>query len=184
MIVSANAPFRPSPHKAANRLARALWGVTYALLFRPSPKPFHAWRRFLLRAFGARVGRGAAIHPSCRIWAPWHLQVGDHACLAFDVDCYSVDRISLGPRAVISQHSILCSASHDIDAPGMPLTTAPISIGADAWIAAAAFVGPGVTVADGAVVGAASAVFHDVPPWTVVAGTPARHLRARKRYER
>jgi putative colanic acid biosynthesis acetyltransferase WcaF len=173
-------PYRPSPHSLANRAARALWGGVWLLLFRPSPKPLHGWRRMLLRLFGARIGRGAVVHASARIWGPWNLDMGPFACLSHRVDCYAVDRIRIGAHAVVSQYSFLCAASHDIDQPDMPLTHAPITIGDHAWVAADAFVGPGVTIGEGAVVGARASVFKSVPPWTVVAGNPARLLRRRK----
>jgi len=169
----------PSPHSMANKLARVAWGFVWLTLYRPSPKVLHGWRRFLLRLFGARLGHGAHPYPSARIWAPWNLEMGDHSCLAWDVDCYCVAKVSIGAHATVSQYSYLCTASHDFDQPNMPLTTAPIAIGEGAWIAADVFVGPGVTVGEGAVVGARSSVFEDVEPWVVVAGSPARFIRPR-----
>lgn len=98
----------------------------------------------------------------------------DHSCLSHHVDCYSVDKIELGPHVTVSQYSYLCTASHDFTLRSMPLVTAPISIGAHAWVTADVFIGPGVTVGEGAVIGARSTVVRDVPPWTVMAGSPAR----------
>lgn len=169
----------PSPHPWRNQLARALWNLVWLALFRPSPGIFHGWRCFLLRLFGAQLGRGVHVHPSVRIWAPWNLQMGDHSCLAPDVDCYCVAPVTLGPHATVSQYSYLCTASHDIEHPQMPLVAAPITISEGAWITADVFIGPGVTVGEGAVVGARSSVFSDVAPWTVVAGNPARFLKQR-----
>ncbi len=166
-------------HSPANRAARALWGAVGLVLFRPTPRPLHAWRRFLLRCFGARIGRGARVYASAKIWAPWNLTMGDFSVLGDDVDCYAVDRIEIGAHAVVSQYAHLCAATHDIDRPNFPLVTRPIRIGAGAWVAAGAFVGPGVTVGDGAVVGARAVVFRDVAPRAVVAGNPARVLRTR-----
>jgi putative colanic acid biosynthesis acetyltransferase WcaF len=163
-----------------NRIARALWGIVWVLLFRPSPRPFHAWRRMLLGLFGARLGSGVRVYNSARIWAPWHLSMGDFSVLGDFVDCYAVDRIDIGAHTVVSQYTHLCTATHDVDQPGFPLVTAPIRIGSQAWVAADAFVGPGVTVGDGAVVGARASVFKDVEPWTVVGGTPARMIRRRE----
>ncbi len=162
-----------------NQLGRALWGAVWLLLYRPSPRPLHGWRRLLLRCFGARVGRGAHPYPAARVWAPWNLEMGEHSCLADGVDCYCVARVTLGPHALVSQHSYLCSASHDYTDPAFPLVTAPIVIGARAWVAADAFVGPGVTVGEGAVVGARASVYRDVEPWTVVGGNPARFIKQR-----
>lgn len=169
----------PSRHSWRNKLGRTVWGAVWLLLYRPSPKPFHLWRRLLLRLFGAKIGRGAHPHASARIWAPWNLEMEAHSCLAWGVDCYCVARIRIGAHATVSQYSHLCSASHDVDHPNMPLITEPITIGAGAWVAAGAFVGPGVTIGEGAVVGARSVVFHDVAPWTIVTGNPAKVLRRR-----
>ena len=173
--------FRPSSHPFANRLARAVWGVAWALLFRPTPRVLNGWRRLLLRAFGARIGRGAVVHASVRVWAPWNLEMGPYSCLGEHVDCYAVTKVRLGAYATVSQYSFLCTASHDLDSPDMTLTTSPISIGDHAWVAADAFVGPGVALGEGAAVGARSSVFRNVPAWTVVAGSPARMIRLRSR---
>jgi len=169
----------PSPHGARNRLARCAWGAACLLLFRPSPRVMHSWRRLLLRIFGARIGRGARIHPRCRIWAPWNLEMGDYGCLSHDVDCYSVDKIRIGAHATVSQYCYLCTATHDESDPGMRLVTAPIEVGDQAWVCADVFVGPGVTIGEGAVVGARSGVFGDLPAWKVCVGTPARPVRDR-----
>lgn len=130
--------------------------------------------------FGACIGRGAHLYPSARIWAPWNLEMGNYSCLGDRVDCYCVDRITLGAHTTVSQYSFLCSASHDDSHPQMPLIMAPIVIGSGAWIAADVFVGPGVSIGEGAVVGARASVFSDVPPWTVVGGNPARVIRKRQ----
>jgi putative colanic acid biosynthesis acetyltransferase WcaF len=105
--------------------------------------------------------------------------MGAHSCLSNDVDCYSVDEVVLGEFATVSQQAMLCTATHDYNAPEFRLVTKPIMVGARAWIGARAFVGPGTNVGEGAVVGAASAVFRDVAPWTVVGGNPARLLKER-----
>jgi len=162
-----------------NQAARWLWGMVWLFLFRPSPVFLHAWRRFLLRCFGAKIGRGAHPYPRCRIWAPWNLTMGEHSGLANDVDCYSVASVVLGPFCTVSQYAHLCAATHDYEDPSFRLIPKPITIGARAWVAAGAFVGPGVTVGEGAVVGARAVVVKDVPEWTVVAGNPCRPIGAR-----
>ncbi len=169
-----------SPHNIRHQLRRALWNVIWALLFRLSPRKLHGWRRFLLRLFGARIGQGAHPYPSARIWAPWNLTMGDYSCLADRVDCYSVAPISIGKHSTVSQYSYLCAATHDYTDPHMALVASPISIGAGAWIAADVFIGPGVSIGDGAVVGARSSVFSNIPGWTVVGGNPARVLKVRQ----
>ncbi len=166
-------------HSMTNRVVRALWGVVWALLFRPSPRIFHGWRRLLLRLFGARVGRGARAYPSVKIWGPWHLRMADYSCLAPHVDCNNVAPITIGKHATVSQYTYLCTASHDFEQPGMPLITAPIIIEDQAWVCACVFVAPGVTIGQGSVVGARSVVVKDVPRWSVVAGNPAKFIKER-----
>lgn len=167
-------------HGLRDRLRRAVWQFVWLCLFRPTPAPlFHGWRILLLRCFGAKIGRGCAVYPSCRIWAPWNMALGDFVCLSFDVDFYDVAPIVVGSNVTVSQYSFLCTASHDISDPHMELKVAPISIGDGAWVAANAFVGPGVSIGVGAVVAACAVVVKNVEPWTVVAGNPARPVKTR-----
>lgn len=140
----------------------------------------HGWRRFLLRVFGARIGRNTKPYPTMRVWAPWNLTMDEGSVIGDGADCYSVAPISLGAGAVVSQRAFLCTASRDFDDSAMPLIAAPIVVGAKAWICAEAYVGPGIHVGDGAVVGARAVATRDVDPWTVVAGNPAVGVRARR----
>ena len=173
-------PPREQTLSRGGKVARGLWEVVSFLLFRPSPRIWHGWRRMLLRLFGARIGRRARVSPSCRIWAPWNLRMGEGSNLGPDVDCFSVAPITLEEGAVVSQYSYLCAASRDYRKRSKPLLAAPITIGKDAWVCADVFIGMGVAVGEGAVVGARSSVFRDVPPWTVVAGNPARPIAQRE----
>ena len=169
----------PSPHSFGNRLARLLWGVVWAMLFRISPKPFHSWRLLLLRVFGARIASTAKVFPSARIWAPWNLVVEQYATLSSEVDCYNVTGIKIGAHATVSQRAFLCTATHDVSDPHMRLVAAPIDVADQAWVCAGAFVGPGVTIAQGAVIGAMAVVTKDVSSWTIVAGNPAKVIGKR-----
>ena len=126
-------PLRVQHLSPANKLARAVWNLVWLLFYRPSPAPLHGWRRFLLRLFGATIGPDAHPYPSAKIWAPWNLTMGAHSCLSHQVDCYCVERITLGAHTTVSQYSFLCTASHDYTDPAMPLTTAPITPSARPW---------------------------------------------------
>ncbi len=173
-----NQDFR-NPHSLGNKLGRLAWQWAWLVLFRPTPPRLGGpWRRLLLRAFGARLGT-AYLHPTVRVWAPWRLAAGDHVFVDRDVHLYNVYGITIGDRVVVSFGSTLCTASHDVRDPTFALTGRPIRLGNDVWVAAQAFVGPGVTVADRGVVGARAAVFGDVPPATIVGGNPARVLKPR-----
>ena len=169
----------PSPHSSANKLGRVLWAIVWGVLFRPSPKIMLGWRRILLRFFGARIGKGAKIMPSAKIWAPWNLTMGEEACLSHGVDCYCVAPVSIGAHATVSQYSYLCAATHDVEDPHMGLVTAPIVIGDGAWVAADVFVAPGITIGEGAAIGARSSVFKDMPSWTICSGHPCQPIRER-----
>lgn len=164
-----------------NRLARSVWGIVWLLLFRPSPRPFHAWRSLLLRIFGARLGERCHIYPGARIWAPWNLECEDVATIADGAEVYNPAPVRLRSHACVSQDAFICGATHDYNDPNFPMIWAPIDIGAYAWIAARATVLMGVTVGEGAVLGLASVATRDLEPWTVHAGNPARPVKPRAR---
>ena len=162
------------------KASRALWSLVWYLFFRPSPTFLHPWRRFLLGLFGAKLENRTVVHPSVKIWAPWNLTMQEGSCLGPGVDCYCVDKIALGPWAVVSQRAFLCTATHDIRDWKFNLRTSPIQIGPYAWVAAEAFVGPNIHIGEGAVVAARACVVKDVPAWTVVGGNPAKPIGKRK----
>jgi putative colanic acid biosynthesis acetyltransferase WcaF len=163
----------------ANRLYRLAYGVVWLLLARWTPPQWHAWRRFLLRCFGATIAPTAGIYPSARIWSPANLEMNDHAFIGSGVTIYSMARITLEHHSLISQRAHLCTGTHDIADPNFQLQTYPIVIGARAWIATEALVGPGVTVGRGAVLAARGCAFSNLAPWTVYVGNPAKPIKTR-----
>ena len=134
-----------------------------------------------MRLFGAKIGKGVHIYPGVRIWAPWNLVCGDETGVANGVTLYDQGVISLGRRVVISQGAHLCAGTHDYTLPGFPLVTQPIVVESEAWIAAEAFVHPGVTIGEGAVIGARSVVTKNMPSWMVCAGHPCKPIKQRVR---
>ena len=164
-----------------NKVGRFIWNIVYLFFFRPFSLPvFNGWRVFILKIFGAKIGKGSIVYASAKIWAPWNLVLGEFVAIAGDVDCYNVDEIRIHSNTTISQYAYLCSASHDIYDPANPLITAPIEIMDQAWVAAGAFINMGVVVGQGAVVGARASVFKNVEPWTIVGGNPAKFIKERK----
>jgi putative colanic acid biosynthesis acetyltransferase WcaF len=162
-----------------NRLARSVWGIAYLFLFRTSPRPMHAWRAFLLKCFGAKIGANCHVYSQVIIWAPWNLVLEEQVGLADGVTCYTMAKITIKSKAVVSQGVHLCTGTHDYNDPNFQLYALPITIGANTWICADAFIGPGVNVGDGAVIGARSVVTKDMPAWTVCAGNPCKPLKQR-----
>jgi Acetyltransferase (isoleucine patch superfamily) len=148
-------------------------------LFRFSPRVLWGWRRFLLRCFGAKVGRQVQIHPSVRVFIPWNLEIGDWSSVGFDALLYNLGPMKLGEKVTISQRAHLCGGSHDFRDPTMPLLKLPVTIGDETWICADAFVGPGVEVGLRGVVGARAVVVKDVEDGTIVAGNPAEVIGRR-----
>lgn len=160
-------------------LWRVLWGVGQ-WLFRSSPRPCFGWRRFVLRCFGAKIGANVHTYSSTRVYFPWNLTVGEWSALGENALVYNLGPVTIGQKVTISHGAHLCAGSHDYTRADLPLLKPPITIGDQVWICADAFIGPGVTVGEGAVVGARAVAIKDVAPWTVVAGNPARPVKKRE----
>lgn len=164
-----------------NKLGRLLWGFVWFVFFRPTPRwALNGWRLFLLQMFGAQIGEGSRVLPSCRIWAPWNLKMGRYSVLGDDVDCYTMAKITIGDHVSISQRAFLCTGSHDISSIALPLTTNPIEIADYVWVCADAFVGPGCRIGTGSVVAARAVCVRQVAEWVVVAGNPAQVVGVRQ----
>lgn len=163
-------------------LLRAIWNVTWLLLAAWTPPQLHRWRRLLLNLFGAKIARGARVYGSARIWYPPNLEMGRGAVLGWQVHCYSMDRIVVEDFAVVSQFVHLVAGTHDVEVDTFQLYTKPIRICSHAWLASGCFVGPGVTVGEGAVLGARGVTFKDLDPWTIYVGNPAFSIKPRRNF--
>src|SRR4051794_3209241 len=163
-----------SPWTAENRFLRVLWEFCWFLFCSWTPKPLNEWRLFWLRVFDAKIHGHPFVHQRARIAIPWNLTLHDRACLGDRANAYSLGEIEIRQRAIVAQEAYLCTGTHQFDHPALPLITAKITIGADAFIGARAFILPGVTIGEGARVGACSVVTRDVPDRAIVVGNPAR----------
>lgn len=169
----------PAGFRGRSAVVVQLWWLIQASLFRWSPQALYGWRRFLLRCFGARIGKRVIIRPTATVTYPWKLTVGDYAWIGDDVVLYTLAEIRIGAHAVVSQRSYLCGGSHDYTRVSFDIYGEPIHVGEEAWLAADVFVAPGVSIGEGCVVGARSSVYSDLPPDMVCSGNPARPRKPR-----
>jgi putative colanic acid biosynthesis acetyltransferase WcaF len=176
IIAARDAASFPMRHK----LLRLLWIIIWALLARWTPPQFHAWRRLLLRLFGAQIHSTADVRSGAKIWYPPNLKMEAYSIMASGVNCYNMNKIIIGQASVISQSAYLCGGTHDFSIASRPLITKPILIGNQVWIASEAFIGPGVIIPDGCVIGARAVVTSKLEKWSVYAGNPARLIKERR----
>ena len=169
-----------SPWALHERLRILFWSITWPLFCQWTPKHFNAWRLLWLRVFGCKIEGRPFVHQRARIQMPWHVTLRDASCVGDRANLYSLGEIELARGSVVGQEAYLCTGTHDFDHPDTPLLTAKITVGADAFVGARAFVMPGIRIGDGAVIGACSVVTRDLPSWTVSAGNPIRIIRARE----
>lgn len=176
-------PYSRPAFSFKNRAGRALWNLVYMLLFRPSPRPFHDWRNFLLKCFGARIGKGSHVYPKARIWAPWNLVCEDVVAIADDAVIYNPSMVWMGSHCTVSQQAYICGATHDYDDPDFPLISAQIRLGPYSWVCARATVQMGVTIGEGAILALGGVATKNLDDWTIYGGIPARKIKLRLKHE-
>lgn len=160
------------------QVLRVLWGVgRWALKL--SPRPMFAWRRAILRLFGARIGRHVHVYPSSEFYMPWNVEIGDWSAVGENVLLYSLGKITLGEQVTISYRAHVCAGTHDLRDPSLPLIKPPVFLQSRSWVGTDAFIGPGVTIGEGAVVGARAVVTKDVAACDIVVGNPAQVVSRR-----
>lgn len=169
----------PKNFRGKPKLIVQIWWLVYTLLFKPSPQVFYGWRRFLLRIFGAKIGKSVIIRPSAQITYPWKVKIGNHSWIGDDVVLYSLGDIIIGENSVISQKSYICAATHNYSKSDFPILAKKVTIGNGCWLATDVFVSPGVSIDNGVVVGARSTVVKDLESNLVYVGSPAKIIKRR-----
>lgn len=175
-------PYLRPAFSGRDRLRRFAWNLCHLVLYRPSPRPLHGWRSFLLRSFGATMGPNCHFYPRSKVWAPWNLFCADQVTAADGAEIYNAAPVRLGSHAILSQDAYLCGATHDYDDAAFPLIAFEMEIGAYAWVCARASVAPGVDIGEGAVLGLGSVATRSLEPWAVYAGVPAVKVKERRRH--
>lgn len=173
-----------SPYSAREKVGRLVWALIEQTLFRFSFPTWYGYRAALLRLMGARIGPQSQIRRTVHFECPWNFTCGDHCAIGDRAIIYALGPISLGNSVSISQYSHLCAGTHDFHQKTLPLLRPPIVLKDNAWLGAEAFVGPGVTMHEGALLGARASAFKDLDAWTMYAGNPARRLKERPRIDR
>lgn len=171
--------FTPMDFRGKSKIVVQLWWIVYALLFKPSPQVMYGWRRFLLRLFGAKIGKKVIIRPSAEITYPWKVSIGNYSWIGDNVVLYSLGEIEIGNHAVVSQRCYLCTGSHDYKKIDFPIYAKKITIEDCCWLATDVYVAPGVTIMTGTVIGARSSVFKSLSPKKVCVGSPAKIIKDR-----
>lgn len=162
------------------KLLRIVW-MFLQPVFRFSPRPLYGLRNGILRLMGAKVGKGVKVYPSARVFYPWNVEIGDHVIIGWQVEVYSLGKITIGNNVIISQRAHLCAGSHDYRKPNLPLLCPPIIIGSGTWICSDVFVSPNVSIGAGSVVAARAVVTKDLPENAIASGHPAKVIKTIKR---
>lgn len=169
----------PPKFRGKHPIVVQFWWFIQATLFNCSPQFAYKWRVFLLRLFGAKIGSNVIIRPSVKITYPWKLTIDDNSWVGDNVDLYTLGEISIGKNAVVSQRSYLCTGSHDYQSERFDIYAEAIVIEDEAWVATDVFIAPGVTIGKGAVIGARSSVYKNMPEGMICIGNPAKPIKER-----
>lgn len=169
----------PKDFRGRNIFFVQLWWLVQATLFAQSPQILYGWRRFLLRLFGAKIGKNVLIRPSVKITYPWKIFIGDYSWIGDDTVLYSLGDIYIGKNVAIAHRNYFCTGLHDISKITFDIMQKPIIIEDECWIANDVFVGPGVTIHKGCVIGARSSLFSNMPAGMICYGAPARPVKKR-----
>jgi len=157
---------------------RILWSIGQ-FFFKFSPRIAFGYRNLILRLFGAKIGKEVHIYSSAVIWFPWNLEIDDWSAIGEDAYIYNLGIIKIGKQVTISQRSHICAGTHDYTNPAMTLIKPRIEIKDQVWICSGAFIGPGVTLSEGCIIGAHAVQTKDTEPWGIYAGNPAKLIKKR-----
>lgn len=165
-----------------DKVYRMIWNITWLLLCKWTPRNLHRYRIFILRLFGAKIGKNNFIYPSAIIWSPRLLETEEVVTIGPDVEVYNPGGVLLRHHSIISQGAYICGATHDYHSRDFDYVKKKITLEPYVWICARAIVLPGVICHEGAVLGAGSVLSSHMKEWTVYSGIPAKAVKQRNNF--
>lgn len=169
----------PKDFRGKSKFIVQLWWIVEKTLFAWSPQFLYGWRRYLLRLFGAKIGKGVLLRPTVKITYPWKVSIDDHTWVGEDCILYSLGNITIGAHVAIAHGVYFNTGLHDYSVETFNIKSKPVVIEDQSWITNDVYIAPGVTIGKGCVVGARSSVFKDLPPNKICVGTPAKPIKDR-----
>lgn len=170
----------PQFDRGRSKITELLWILCSALFFRNSIALFNSWKTYILRIFGAQIGKGVLIKPSVHIKFPWKLTIGDHVWIGEKVWIDNLDQVTIGNHCCLSQGAMLLCGNHNYKKVTFDLITAPITLEDGVWIGAQSLVCPGVKCGSHAVLAVKSVATQDLEAYTIYQGNPAVAKQVRK----
>lgn len=171
----------PDGFRGKNKFIVQIWAIVHTFIFSFSPQGLYGFRNFLLRLFGAKIGKNVLIRPSVKITYPWKLSVGDNTWIGEDCYIYNLAPITIGSNVSIAHRNFFNTGGHEYNKTTFDIFAKPIVIEDECWITSEVYISPGVTVGRGAVVGVRSMVLHSLPSGMICYGNPAKPIREREK---
>lgn len=162
----------------AGSMKRILWHLINAA-FLNSSFPVSRFKIFLLRSFGARIGKGITIKPHVNIKYPWKLVVGNHVWIGEYVWIDNLANVTIGNNVCLSQGSFLLCGNHNYKSQSFDLIVGDITLENGVWIGAKAIVCPGVKCHSHSVLAVGSVATSDLQAFHIYQGNPAAQSRER-----
>jgi putative colanic acid biosynthesis acetyltransferase WcaF len=160
-------------------LKRLLWYFVNVVFFKSGWFPFYGFKVFLLRMFGAKVGKQVEFKPCVNIKYPWNLTIGDEVWIGENVWLDSLVMITIGSNVCLSQGAVLLTGSHNYKKTSFDLITGQIVLEDGVWIGAGAIINQGITVHSHAVLSSGSVATKNLEPYCIYQGNPAVKVRTR-----
>ena len=169
----------PDTFRGKSKLTVQLWWTVQATLFAWSPQILYQWRVFLLRLFGATIGKNVKIRSSVKITYPWLLTIGDYSWVGDDCTLYNLGNIIIGRNVALAHQVYLNTGGHEYQKVTFDIFSSPVVIEDECWLTNDVYVAPGVTIGRGTIISARSSVLKSVPAGKICVGTPAVPIKDR-----
>lgn len=166
--------------KIFNRISTIILEIEALILLVVGIVPSHFIRRFFYRLRGIKIGKGSTLHMGARFYKPSNIRIGEDSIIGEGAVLDGRDKLTIGNHVDIASDVMIYNAEHDVKDPSFRAIHAPVVIHDYVFIGPRAIILPGVTIKEGAVIGAGAVVTEDVEEGSIVGGVPAKQIGTRE----